>query len=174
MPHYSVVVALAFDGEPVIGVNHDPVRDELFFAERGKGAFLNGERIAVSKKKDLQSSIMGMDLSYLDQGAGYSLDVARSIWPGVQTVRIMGSAALGLSWAAAGRTDLFFHYQLAPWDQAAGILLVEEAGGVVVDRTGTRAGLASEGILATNEAILREFLHKTDGTPWRRSGRATA
>ncbi|MDA1189784.1 MAG: inositol monophosphatase family protein, partial [Chloroflexi bacterium] len=174
IPHFSTVVALALDGEVVVGVNHDPVRDELFLAEQGKGAYLNGERIRISSRKDLESSVLGMDLSYVDQGAAQSLDMVQKIWPGVQTVRIMGSAALGLSWAAAGRTDLFLHYQLAPWDQAAGILLVEEAGGVVVDRMGNRAGLSSEGILATNRDILRDFMQKTDGHPWHEPARRLA
>ncbi|MBM3948884.1 MAG: inositol monophosphatase [SAR202 cluster bacterium] len=167
IPHYSVVVALARDGEPVVGVNHDPVRDELFFAERGKGAFLNGQRIRVSQRTALDDCIFGSDLSYQNEGAANGLKLLVGLWPGMQTVRIMGSAALGLSWAACGRVDLFFHHQLEPWDQVAGILLAQEAGGVATDRTGQPAALRSDGIIATSPALLREFLCKTDGMAWR-------
>jgi myo-inositol-1(or 4)-monophosphatase len=163
-----VVVALALDGEPVVGVNHDPVRDELFFAERGKGAFLNGQRIQVSKHRALEECIFGSDLSYQNEGAANGLKLLTALWPGMQTVRIMGSAALGLSWAACGRVDLFFHHQLEPWDQVAGILLAQEAGGVATDRTGQPVGLRSDGIVATSPALLREFLRKTEGMAWRK------
>jgi fructose-1,6-bisphosphatase/inositol monophosphatase family enzyme len=167
IPHFSVVIALALDGEVIIGVNHDPVRDELFLAECGKGALMNGQPIAISDKQSLEPAVFGIDLSYDDRGASHTLDVVRALWPGFQTVRIMGSAALGLSWAAAGRLDIFLHDNLEPWDQAAGLLLVEEAGGLRVDRSGKRASLLSDGIIAANAALLRDFLGKTDGHPWR-------
>ena len=86
---------------------------------------------------------------------------------GMQTARIMGSAALGLSYAATGRTDLYFHHQLEPWDQVAGILLAEEAGGVVTDRTGRRAGLYSDGIVVSNRVLHSEFMRRTEGMAWR-------
>ena len=92
----------------------------------------------------------------------------REIWPGMQTARIMGSAALGLSYAAVGRTDLYFHHRLEPWDQVAGLLLVKEAGGVVTDRTGRRAGLYSDGIVASSRALHSEFMLRTDGMAWRK------
>ena len=141
IPFFSTVIGMALDGEVLVGVNYDPVRGDLFEAERGGGAFLNGQRVTVSARTELAESIIGTDLSYNNQGAANGLQVVREIWPGMQTARIMGSAALGLSYAAAGRTDLYFHHQLEPWDQVAGLLLVEEAGGVV---TGRRAGLYSE------------------------------
>ena len=167
IPFFSTVIGLALDGEVLVGVNYDPVRGDLFEAERGEGAFLNGERVTVSARTELAESIIGTDLSYNNQGASNGLEVIREIWPGMQTARIMGSAALGLSYAAAGRTDLYFHHQLEPWDQVAGLLLVEEAGGVVTDRTGGRAGLYSDGIVASSRALHSEFMRCTDGMPWR-------
>ena len=167
IPFFSVVVGLVLDGEPLVGVNYDPMRDEMFYAERGKGAFLNGEPIRVSEKSAIEDCILGMDLSYNDQGAVNSLEVILSIWPGMQTARIMGSSALGISYAAAGRSDLYFHYQLEPWDQVAGLLLVEEAGGVITDRTGIRAGLYSDGLVASNALLHAEFMRRTDGMEWR-------
>jgi fructose-1,6-bisphosphatase/inositol monophosphatase family enzyme len=167
IPFFSVVVGLALDGEVLVGVNYDPAREEMFEAERGVGAFLNGDPIRVSERTAIKDSIIGMDLSYNNEGAINGLDVVRSIWPGMQTARIMGSAALGISYAAAGRTDLYFHHQLEPWDQVAGLLLVEEAGGVITDRTGGRAGLYSDGLVASNAILHAEFMRRTEGMPWR-------
>ena len=169
LPFFSVVVGLALDGEPLVGVNYDPVRGDLYQAERGKGAFLNGNPIHVSEKSGMSDCIIGMDLSVDDEGAANGLEVVRSFWPGVQTARIMGSAALGISYAAAGHTDLYFHHRLEPWDQVAGLLLVEEAGGVVTDRTGRRAGLYSDGLIASNAVLHTEFMRRTEGMAWRRS-----
>jgi myo-inositol-1(or 4)-monophosphatase len=168
IPFFSVVAGLALDGEVLVGVNYDPWRHEMFSAERGKGAFLNDEPIHVSQKSTIEESIVGMDLSYNNEGAVNGLAVIVSIWPGMQTARIMGSAALGISYAAAGRTDLYFNHQLEPWDQVAGILLVEEAGGIITDRTGKRAGLYSDGLIASNATLHAEFMRKTEGMAWRR------
>ena len=103
IPFFSTVVGLALDGEVLVGVNYDPVREDLFEAERGGGAFLNGERVTVSERTELAECIIGTDLSYNNRGAANGLEVIREIWPGMQTARIMGSAALGLSYAATGR-----------------------------------------------------------------------
>ena len=172
IPFFSTVIGLALDGEVLVGVNYDPVRGDLFEAERGGGAFLNGERAAVSERTELADSIIGTDLSYNNRGAANGLEVVREIWPGMQTARIMGSAALGLSYAATGLTDLYFHHQLEPWDQVAGLLLAEEAGGVVTDRTGRRAGLYSDGIVVSSRALHTEFMRRTEGMAWRESTRA--
>ena len=167
IPFFSVVVGLALDGETLLGVNFDPFRNEMFHAEMGKGAHLNDRPIRVSQKSTIADSIVGMDLSYNNEGAVNGLDVIRSIWPGMQTARITGSSALGISYAAAGRTDLYFHHQLEPWDQVAGLLLVEEAGGVITDRTGKRAGLYSDGLIASNATLHAEFMRRTHGMAWR-------
>ncbi len=168
IPFFSTVVGLVSDGEILVGVNYDPVRNDLFSSMRGEGAYLNGERIFVSNKLELEECIFGMDLSYNNEGAVNGLDVIRSIWPGMQTTRIMGSSALGISYAAAGRTDIYFHHQLEPWDQVAGLLLVEEAGGVITDRKGERAGLRSDGLVASNQTLHAMFMHLTEGMAWRR------
>ena len=167
IPFYSVVVGLALDGETLVGVNYDPAREEMFEAEKDRGAFLNGDPIEVSDRSAIADCIIGMDLSYNNEGAINGLDVVRSIWPGMQTARIMGSSALGISYAAAGRIDLYFHHRLEPWDQVAGMLLVEEAGGVITDRNGKRAGLYSDGLVASNPTLHAEFMRKTEGARWR-------
>ena len=146
----------------------------LLEAEKGRGAFLNEEPITVSGKSAIEDSILGMDLSYNNMGARNGIEVVASIWPGIQTARIMGSAALGISYVASGRTDLYFHHQLEPWDQVAGLILVEEAGGVVTDRTGQRAGLGSDGLVASNPALHAEFMRLTEGLAWREPTQRTA
>ena len=168
IPFFSLVVGLVLDGEPIVGINYDPQRGEMFYAERGQGAFLNGEPIHVSDKARLEDGFLGMDLSYNDEGAVNGLNVILSLWPGIRTARVMGSSALGITYAAAGRTDLYFHHRLEPWDQVAGILLVEEAGGVITDRSGMPAGLYSDGLIASNATLHAEFMRKTEGTAWRK------
>ena len=168
IPFVSLVVGLALDGEPLVGVNYDPMCNEMFHAERGKGAFLNDDRIHVSDKPSLSESVVGFDLSFAgDDGASNGLQIIQSFLSGIRTARIMGSSALGISYAAAGRYDIYFNHRLEPWDQVAGMLLVEEAGGIVTDRTGKRAGLYSDGIIASSAGLHAEFMRRTEGMAWR-------
>ena len=167
IPLFSLVIGLVQDGEVLLGINYDPLRKEMFHAEKGKGAFLNDKRLQVTEKRSIEDSIIGFDLSYNDQGAANTMDVILSIWPEMQTARIMGSAALGISYVAAGRTDLYFHHKLQPWDQVAGIILVQEAGGVITDRNGRDISVSSDGLIASNEKIHSSFLYKTTGLKWR-------
>lgn len=167
IPHFATVIALAYNGEVQLGITHDPIRNETFHSLKGLGAFLNGQSISVSDEESLADGILGLDLSYDDQGGAYSLDIIKSIWPGMQTARIFGSAALGLSYLAAGRLHVFFHHKLEPWDQASGLLIVEEAGGLVTDRAGNRARLASDGIIAASPHAHAEFMALTKQSAWR-------
>lgn len=167
VPHFSTVVALACDGVVQVGVNHDPIRGETFHAVRGAGAFLNGARIRVSDDGLLADGILGLDLSYIDEGAADQIRLVLDLWPGMQTARILGSAALGLSYVAAGRFHVFFHHKLEPWDQAAGLLLVAEAGGLVTDRYGAPASLYSDGTIGAGPSLHAEFMELTDNMPWR-------
>ncbi|MGH2543121.1 MAG: inositol monophosphatase family protein [Ardenticatenaceae bacterium] len=168
IPVVSLVVGLALDGEVLVGVNYDPLLTEMFYAERGKGAYLNEKPIHVSRKTEFDSLVLGMDLSYGSDLTLHGLDIAKSLWPRLWTMRVMGSSALGISYAAAGRTDLYFHGGLSPWDQVAGMLLVEEAGGIITDRNGKRANLHSDGIIAANPTLLADFLRRTEGMEWRK------
>jgi myo-inositol-1(or 4)-monophosphatase len=167
IPHFCVVVALAKEDEVVLGVTYDPMRQELFTAQKGQGAFLNGKPISVSAKEEIPQALLGFDLGYVDEKAGLALDMVRTLWPGLQSLRLMGSSALGLAYAASGRLDLYFHHSLAPWDIAAGLLLVQEAGGVVVDRQGQSARLRTPSVIAANPHLIDRFLQATEGLPWR-------
>jgi len=158
VPHFCVAIALTRDGDVVLGVIHDPVRGETFSVEKGQGAFLNGSSIAVSRRTSLQASLVGFDMGYSVERGREMLEVANALWPGVEAVRVMGSAALGLAYAACGRLDLYINLSLSAWDLAAGMLLIREAGGLVTDPNGQPATTASTSIVAANEAIHGEFM----------------
>jgi len=168
IPHFCLVVALAKGNQMVVGVTFDPLKDEMFTAEQGKGAFLNGERIKVSERQEVPDSILGFDLGYVDQKAGLALDMIRSLWPNIQGMRLMGSSALGLAYAACGRLDIYFHHHLSPWDIASGLLLVQESGGNVVDKQGEAANLFTPSIIASSLQLIERFLLATEGLEWRK------
>ena len=165
--HFCTVIALSYENQPIVGVTYDPVRDELFSAQLGQGAFLNGERLSVSENRELSLSLLGCDLGYVEEKAGVAIDLIRSLWPGMLSLRLMGSAALGVAYAAAGKIDLYFHHSLSPWDIAAGLVLVHEAGGTIVDKQGLPADLRTPSIIASNPFLVDRFLQATDGHPWR-------
>lgn len=167
IPHFCVVVALARGSDIVVGVTYDPIKEEAFSAELGKGAFLNGEPISVSSREQIPNCVLGFDLGYVDQKAATALDMIRELWPGFQTMRLMGSSALGMAYAAAGRVDLYFHHSLSPWDSASGLLLAREAGGNVVDRQGQDADLFTPSVIASSQQLIDRFMEATDGMEWR-------
>jgi myo-inositol-1(or 4)-monophosphatase len=167
IPHFCTIVALAENDDIIAGVIYDPVREETFTAALGQGAFLNGAPIRVTDTNELSRSLLSCDLGYVDEKAGLALDMLRSLWPGMYSVRLMGSAGLGVAYAAAGRVDLFFHHSLAPWDIAAGLILAKEAGGRVVDRQGNAAGLFTPSVICSSPVLIDGFLAATDGLPWR-------
>jgi myo-inositol-1(or 4)-monophosphatase len=174
IPFFCVNVALCHEGEPVVGVTHDPVRGETFWAEQGSGTWLSAPQAfgrdqpcRASSKPSLQASVLGFDLGYSDRRAAHMLALLGELWPGMQAVRINGSAALGLAYACCGRYDLFVHHYLFPWDLAAGILLVREAGGVITDRDAGAVRIESEGVVAGGAATHAEFLRRAGSRPWR-------
>ena len=120
VPYFATTIALARDGEVVYGATYDPSRDEMFEARRGGGATCNGEPVRVSERTSLSMATLATDMGYNDAMAGFALQLLDRLWPGMQAVRIMGSAALGLAYTASGRADVYFHHCLAPWDIAAG------------------------------------------------------
>ena len=167
IPHFCTIVALAEGDDIIAGVVYDPVREETFTAAKGQGAFLNGAAITVSETTEIARSLLSFDLGYVDEKAGLAIDMLRSLWPGMYSVRMMGSAGLGLAYAASGRVDLFFHHSLSPWDVAAGLVLAQEAGGRVVDRQGNKAGLFTPSVICSSPSLVEGFLAATDGLPWR-------
>ncbi len=169
IPHFGVAVALARGRDVVAGVTYDPIKEEIFSAQLGQGAFLNGMPIEVSPRQEISNCVLGFDLGYVDAQAATALDMIRQLWPGFQTMRLMGSAALGMAYAAAGRIDLYFHHSLSPWDSASGLLLGREAGGNVVDRQGLDADLLTPSVIVSSRELIDRFLEATDGMEWRLS-----
>lgn len=153
-PFFCASVALAVDGEIVAGAVFDPLRDELFSAERGAGAHLNGQRLRVSGAGRLIESLLITGFPYdLHQRLEERLRLFNRVIGVARAVRRDGSAALDLAYVAAGRADGFWEEILKPWDMHAGRLLVEEAGGRVTRLDGTRPGLGPDGVVATNGLI---------------------
>ena len=167
VPHFCTVVALSYGDKPVVGVTYDPMRDEMFTAEQGRGAYLNGDRLEISENKKVSEALLCCDLGYVDEKAGLALDLIRSLWPDMISLRLMGSSALGVAYAAANRVDLYFHHSLSPWDIASGHVLIQEAGGVIVDKQGQLANLRTPSVIASNQQLVDDFLKRTDGLPWR-------
>jgi fructose-1,6-bisphosphatase/inositol monophosphatase family enzyme len=167
IPFFCINVALCYREEPLVALTFEPVRGEEFYAQKGEGAFVNGERMQVSRAQSVGASLLAVGLGYNDERAGRLLGLLHELWPGMQSIRITGSAALGLAYTACGRFDLFVHHVLFPWDVAAGILLVREAGGAFSDRDGGPVSIRSEGAIAGAAGAHADFLRLAAGRPWR-------
>ncbi|WP_213806891.1 inositol monophosphatase family protein [Granulicella sp. dw_53] len=147
------------DGELIAGVTYDPLRDEMFSVERGKGAWLNGRQIQVSKTAKLQESLTATGFPSQKRHENPNVHFYQQVTLRSHGVRRVGSAGLDLAYVACGRLDGFWEFNLNPWDTAAGVLLVEEAGGTVTHFNGGKFTLDSREVLATNGLILGELQH---------------
>jgi len=152
-PVFCVSVALEHEGRIVAGVVYDPLRDELFAAERGEGATLNNRRLRVSATAELNGALLCTGFPYDVRERGDFARHFRQFIMRAQSVRRDGAAALDLAYVAASRFDGFYEEGLRPWDVAAGVLLVEEAGGRVTHYDGTDFDIYSQRIAATNGLI---------------------
>ena len=151
LPHFAISIAHESNGVLNAGIVYDPVRDEMFRAERGKGAFLNDRRLRVSARQALENSVLATGIPCLgrDPHPAY-LDMLSAVMENCAGVRRFGSAALDLAYVAAGRYEGFWETGLESWDIAAGIILVREAGGMVSDLKGGGTMMESGDIIATN------------------------
>ncbi len=159
IPLCCVSIGLELKGEMLMGVVFNPVMNEFFFAEKNKGATLNGQKINVSEKTEVLTSclVTGFPYTYLENKNGPLEVFSRLIRKGIP-VRRLGSAAIDLCWVAAGRFDGFYEHELHAWDSAAGFLIVEEAGGKVTDLKGNPYSPYQPGIVATNGKIHDELI----------------
>ncbi len=159
IPQFSISIALQRDDTIVAGVIYNPVTDELFTAERGKGTFLNDRRLRVAARTRLTEAVVACGLPHYGRG---DLALFRTEFTNIQDkvagLRRFGSAALDLAWVAAGRVDAYWERDLAAWDMAAGILLVREAGGFATDLEGGDAILTKGNVLAGNDAMHKQLL----------------
>ncbi|MEZ4825880.1 MAG: inositol monophosphatase family protein [Bacteroidia bacterium] len=151
VPYFCISLALQKDDELVLGFVYEPLHDNLFRAEKNKGASLNGKRIHVSDKSSLQNGLVATGFPYENfPWRDNYLEVVKDIMDRAHGIRRMGSAALDLAFVACGRFEGFFELNLKPWDVAAGALLVKEAGGEVTDFSGGKTYLHGLQIIATN------------------------
>jgi myo-inositol-1(or 4)-monophosphatase len=166
IPHFAISIGLERESTIVAGLVYNPVTDELFTAERGKGAILNDQRLRVAARKRLADAVVACALPHPSRG---DVELTRSEHNTVQDriagLRRSGAAALDLAWVAAGRFDAYWERSLSPWDMAAGIALVREAGGFVTDLEGREDMIKTGGILAANEDIHRQMLHALKDAP---------
>jgi len=153
-PVFCVSIALEKNGEILVGVIYDPVRDELFSAVKDQGASLNGHTVRVSKADDLDKSLLSTGFPYdIRESKQNNLDHFVNFATRSQAVRRLGSAAIDLCYVACGRFDGFWEIKLNPWDVAAGALIVSEAGGWVTDFSGNKCSIYGAEILASNGLI---------------------
>ena len=154
IPQFAISIALVRDGVIAAGLVYNPASDELYTAERGKGAFMNDRRLRVAARRRLDDCVVACGLPHRGRG---DLTQFRSEIAAVQSqvcgLRRFGSATLDLAWVAAGRLDGYWERNLSPWDMAAGTLLVREAGGFVTDLDGSDAMLEKGHMIAGNESI---------------------
>lgn len=151
VPHFAISVGLERDGHMVAGVVYNPVTDDMYSAEKGQGAWHNDRRLRVSARRDLADTLIGTGIPHRGRPAQNEfIHEVNAVMREVSGVRRFGSAALDLAWVASGRYDAFWERALAPWDVAAGIVLVREAGGLVSDLSSGQDMLTNGHILASN------------------------
>ncbi len=159
IPHFAISIALEREGQIVSGVIFNPVTNDLFVGEKGQGAFLNDKRLRVAARKQVKDTLSATGIPFMGKdGHQRFLSELATVMGSSTGVRRFGSAALDLAWVAAGRYDAFWERGLKPWDIAAGMLMVREAGGVVSDLNGGEKPLETGGVLAANETLHPLFL----------------
>ncbi len=157
-PVFNVTLALEQAGELTAGVIFDPLRDEMFASERGSGAYLNGRRISVSKVDRLQDSLVATGFPSRKRHLDINVHFYYQLGMATHGVRRAGAAALDLAYVACGRLDGFWEFGLNPWDMAAGILLIREAGGICSGMQGGPATLRGPNLLADNGLVHQALL----------------
>jgi myo-inositol-1(or 4)-monophosphatase len=160
LPHYAISIGLEFQGRMEHGVIYDTSKDELFSASRGNGAYLNNQRLRVTGLKTLDGALLGTGIPFRDdQPVELFMATLRGMLGPIAGIRRAGSAALDLAYVAAGRLDGFWEFGLKPWDMAAGLLLVREAGGMVVDFDGADRYMHNGNLVAANPRVMHAMLN---------------
>jgi len=159
IPQFAISIALERQGRLQAALVYDPIAEELFTAERGAGAFVNDRRLRVAARQNLADCVIATGMPFKGKGEhdDYLKELTR-IMPNIAGIRRFGAAALDLAWVAAGRFDGFWEHDLHPWDLAAGVLLIREAGGFATDTAGGDAILQTGSVVVGNEAVHRQLL----------------
>lgn len=161
LPHWCISIALEKDGEVIAGVVYEPIKDEMFHAEKGTGAFVTGRRLRVSSRTDITQCLISLGGARpgAKHYAQYMAEL-ETVLPDVPGTRRYGAAALDLCYVAAGRFDGFWERELSPWDVAAGGLIAKEAGGYVTDMSGGKEYVYGRNIIAGNPSIHAALLKR--------------
>jgi myo-inositol-1(or 4)-monophosphatase len=159
IPHFAISIGLQRDGELVAGLIYNPANGDTFTAEKGKGAFLNDRRIRVAGRSKLEDCVIVTGIPHRGRPRHEEyLQQLTKVMAATSGVRRFGAAALDLAWVAAGRFDAYWELSIQPWDMAAGIVILREAGGFVSDLSGGKAMMETGNVLAGNEAVHRALL----------------
>lgn len=174
LPHFAASIALQINGRTQHAVVYDPIRDELFNASRGSGAYLNSKRIRVSSRNGLEGAILATAFPFRQRQKLPAFGrVFQSVFSKIEDIRRAGTASLDLAWVAAARMDGYFEVGLKPWDVAAGALLVREAGGVVMDFDGNDDVENSGSVIAAPYKVMTP-LRQIIGEKWKLQPSASA
>ena len=162
LPHFAISMAFMVNEEIISGIIYDPIKDELFWAEKGIGAFLNGKRIRVSARSQLKDSLVSTGIPWKGMESSHKnyLKILENIMKSSSGIRRYGAAALDLAYVAAGRYDAFWEFNLKTWDIAAGALIVKEAGGYVGNINKNENYLYTGNIYACNNNLVDELTIK--------------
>ena len=164
IPHFACTVALEREGQIVAGVTYNPITNELFWAEKGKGCFVNDKRLRVAARRDLGEAVLATGIPFMGRpGHATFLKELHQVAQKVSGIRRFGSAALDLAYVAAGRFDGYWERGLGKWDIAAGLLMVTEAGGMVTDADGGEDPLEAGTVLASNLDLHPQVLARLKG-----------
>ncbi len=165
-PHIAISIGVWEDKEPVMAVVYNPILDELFWAVRGKGAYRNDKKLSVSTQNSLQQSLIGTGFPYakVNQGIEYYwvINSLSNLLPHIRDIRRLGAAAVDLCYLAEGCIDAFYEIDLKPWDVAAGILILLEAGGKVSNVHNKPYGLNDKSIVCSNGLVHEQLLNKLE------------
>lgn len=158
-PHFSISIAVQYKNKIKHGITYDPLRDELFYASHGSGAFLNNRRIRVNTRKTFEGALIGTGFGHKGiRNLPRHLAIEEVLLPQIAGLRRSGSAALDFAYIACGRIDGFWEFNLSPWDIAAGALFIREAGGLVSDFEGGESYLTTGNVIAGNPKIFKLLL----------------
>ncbi|MDM5272439.1 inositol monophosphatase family protein [Sulfurovum sp. zt1-1] len=166
IPHLAISLGVWENGEPTLAVVHNPILDELFWAVKGEGAFCNGQRLEVSTQDTLQNALVATGFPYAKVNAGveyhWVINCMTNLLPHIQDIRRLGAAAIDLCYLAQGKVEAFYEIDLKPWDVAAGILIVQEAGGQISNVDNKTYDFDDKSIVASNGKVHTQLLAKLE------------
>jgi len=162
IPHLAISLGVWEQGTPTLAVVYNPILEELFWAVQGEGAFCNGQRLKVSTQSELQNALIATGFPYAKVNAGieyhWVINCMTNLLPHIQDIRRLGAAAIDLCYLAQGKVEAFYEIDLKPWDVAAGILIVLEAGGKISNVDGQPFDFDDKGIVASNGKVHQQLL----------------